>query len=153
MKSLTWRRLTPAEHALAVEMFGQGLKGARVRIFALPLWNRAFVAGPAWMFWPAATALSDFAAADAPITTQATFVHELTHIWQAQHGVDLLWAKLRAGDQAAAYAYDLSAAMDFSALNIEQQAMVVEHTFLASRGEPAPHNRAIYAQISQAWRA
>lgn len=153
MKPLTWRRLSTAECALAAEVFGQGLDGARVRIFALPLWMRAFVAGPAWMFWPAATALSDFATADTPITTQATFVHELTHIWQAQHGIDLLRAKLKAGDQAAAYAYDLSAGQAFSALNIEQQAMVVEHAFLASRGQPTPHKRAIYAQISGAWRA
>jgi ribosomal protein S18 acetylase RimI-like enzyme len=64
----------------------------------------------------------------------------------------LLLAKLKAGDSAAAYAYDLSVKPDFRRLNIEQQAMVVEHAFLASRGARAPHPAALYAQASSAWR-
>lgn len=144
------RRLTAAEQALGREMFGQGLNLGRVRILAIPLWRRAFVAGAGLIVWPAADLPADLGAA--PLGVQAVFVHELTHVWQAQNGVWLLAAKLKAGDSANSYAYDLTCDGDFAALNIEQQAMVVEHAFLAARGGLAPHPPALYAQASFAWR-
>lgn len=131
-------------------MFGEGLDAARVRLLALPVWRRAFVAGPALMVWPARSAPQDFEAA--PLRLQATFVHELTHVWQAQRGTNLILAKLKAGDSAAAYAYDLAAGPGFARLNIEQQAMVVEHAFLASRGAATPFPAGLYADISPEWR-
>ena len=145
------RPLTPGEQALAAEMFGAGLDAARVRLLAIPLWRRVFVAGPQWMVWPAATIRPDFSAPEVPIRVQGVFVHELTHVWQAQNGVSLLLAKLKAGDGPSAYRYDLDGP-PFEALNIEQQAMVVEHAFLASRGFPAPHPAVRYAELSAAWR-
>jgi hypothetical protein len=144
------RRLTAAERALGGEMFGDALELSRVRILAVPAWRRPFVAGSRLIVWPAAGLPDDFGAA--PLELQATFVHELTHVWQAQTGVQLLLAKLKAGDSAAAYAYDLSLRPDFMTLNIEQQAMVVEHAFLVSRGGQAPHSPALYAKASAAWR-
>lgn len=152
MKPLSWRRLTAGERGLAVEMFGAGLDAGRVRILALPAWRRAFVAGPSLIVWPAAGAAPDFAAADIPLRTQAVFVHELTHVWQAQHGVALLLAKIKAGDGARAYAYDLEDGRPFTAMNIEQQAMVVEHAFLASRGGETPHGAEVYAAAAAHWR-
>ena len=152
MKPLAVRRLTAGERRLAAEMFGRGLDAARVRIFAIPVWDRAFVAGPGLIVWPAATARPDFAAADVPLAVQAVFVHELTHVWQAQNGVWLLAAKLRAGDSAAAYAYDLAGDSDFARLNIEQQAMVVEHAFLSLRGVRAQHSPELYANARSNWR-
>lgn len=131
-------------------MFAAALDPARVRILAVPLWNRPFVAGPSLIVWPAAQLPADFAAA--PLDRQATFVHELAHVWQAQNGVRLLRAKLKAGDSAAAYAYDLGGDPAFGELNIEQQAMVVEHAFLASRGGQTPHSPEVYARASAAWR-
>jgi hypothetical protein len=150
MTPLQRRRLTAGERTLGEEMFGAGLDPGRVRILALPVWRRAFVAGPSLMLWPAAEAPADFAAE--PLGLQATFVHELTHVWQAQNGVRLALAKLRAGDSAAAYAYDLAGGGEFAALNIEQQAMVVQHAFLASRGGRTPHPAELYADLSPAWR-
>ena len=152
MKSLSLRRLTAGEQALAAEWFGAGLDARRVRILAIPLWNRAFVAGPRLMVWPRVSARLDFAAPDTPLRTQAVFVHELTHVWQAQNGVSLILSKIKAGDSDAAYAYDLSGQPEFSRLNIEQQAMVVEHAFLASRGGRAPHPPETYAAMSSQWR-
>ena len=152
MKPLSVRRLTAGERGLAGEMFGPGLDADRVWILALPVWNRAFVAGPALIVWPAATLPADFAAPDVPLWLQAVFVHELTHVWQAQNGVALLLAKIKAGDSAASYAYDLTDGRDFGAMNIEQQAMVVEHAFLASRGGETPHPPALYAEASPSWR-
>jgi hypothetical protein len=144
------RRLTAAEQALGREVFAGGLEPDRIRILAIPLWRRAFVAGPQLMIWPAAALPADFGAA--PLGLQGAFVHELTHVWQAQNGVGLLAAKLRAGDSAQAYAYDLTVQGDFAALNIEQQAMVVEHAFLCARGGLAPHPPDLYAQASLGWR-
>jgi hypothetical protein len=150
MPPLTLRRLTEAERRLAAEMFGAGLDAARVRLFSIPIWPRAFVAGPRLIVWPAAGALADFG--DAPLELQATFVHELAHVWQAQRGVFLPLAKLRAGDSAASYAYDLAAGPPFGELNIEQQATVVEHAFLAARGVKAPFAVHLYAEAASAWR-
>jgi hypothetical protein len=148
MKPFCLRRLTASERALAWEMFGEGLESARVRLLAIPLWRRAFVAGPSLIVWPARTLPADFGAAS--LHAQATLVHELTHVWQAQNGVRLILAKLRAGDSAAAYAYDLTADTDFMALNIEQQAMVMEHAFLASRGAATPFAAELY--VNAVWR-
>lgn len=147
-----FRRLANGECALAEEVFGSGLDARRVRVLSIPLWNRAFVAGGSLMVWPAASMLADFGAECVPLSLQATFVHELTHVWQAQHGVFLPWAKLRAGDSLASYAYDLDAGPSFEGLNIEQQAMVVEHAFLASRGVAAQHPATTYANLRQSWR-
>lgn len=152
MKPLSLRRLGPGERALAAEVFGLGIDPGRVRLLALPVWDRAFVAGPGLMVWPARSALADFASADTPLGLQATFVHELTHVWQAQNGVGLLLAKLKAGDRAASYAYDLAGDPDFTALNIEQQAMVVEHAFVAARGGSAPYDTERYAYLRPSWR-
>ena len=135
-RPLSLRALTEGERALAHEVFGEGLAAERVRILALPIWPRAFAAGSRLMVFPTAAAVSDFARA--PLGLQGLFVHELTHVWQAQRGVGLLWAKLRAGDGPAAYAYDLGSGHSFGDLNIEQQAMVVQHAFLASRRAQTP---------------
>ena len=150
MPPLTLRHLTEAEGRLAVEMFGAGLDAARVRLLSIPIWPRAFVAGSRLIVWPAAEAFADFG--DAPLRQQATFVHELTHVWQAQRGIFLPLAKLRAGDSGASYAYDLAAGPPFGELNIEQQAMVVEHAFLAARGIKAPFAVHLYAEAASAWR-
>jgi hypothetical protein len=150
MRPAGLRALTDAERRLAAEVFGQGLDADRIRLFALPLWRRAFVVGAALIVWPARAALADFAAA--PLGLQATFVHELAHVWQAQRGVFLPIAKLRAGDGPGAYAYDLDTGEPFLALNIEQQASIVEHAFLAQRGGQTPFAAARYAAIASEWR-
>lgn len=145
------RPLTAAERALAQEVFGAGLDPDRVRILALPVWRRAFVAGPALIVWPARGMRADFADPGAPLEEQAVFVHELAHVWQAQNGVSLVLGKIKAGDGAAAYAYDLIEGPEFPDMNIEQQAMVVEHAFRLSRGGAAPQPAALYAQARRHW--
>ncbi len=149
MRPGAFRTLTPGERSLAREMFGGTLDASRVWIFAIPLWRRAFVPGGRLVVWPAFQAWTDFS--HAPLVVQSVFIHELTHVWQAQSGVNLLAAKLRAGDGPAAYAYDLSKTGDFSELNIEQQAMVLQHAFVAARGGSAPHDSEAYARILGTW--
>ena len=87
----------------------------------------------------------DFSAA--PLHAQAHFIHEMVHVWQAQQGVNLLFAKLKAGDDAAAYAYSADPDCRWDSLNIEQQAMVVQHRFLASRGINAPPEHAHFDRL------
>jgi hypothetical protein len=142
MKPLSVRPLTAGEAALGREVFGDGLDLRRIRILSQPLWPRAFAAGSRLMVFPRTAAAADFS--QAPLGLQGLFVHELTHVWQAQRGTGLLWAKLRCGDGPEAYAYDLTSGHSFDDLNIEQQAMVVQHAFLASRRAQTPYSALAY---------
>lgn len=149
------RRLTAGETRLAGETFGPALDAARVRIWSAPVgrgWGlRPFVPG-GWL-WPGRTlvvypwdlARRDFS--DGSLWEQSVFVHELTHAWQSQRGVNLLWAKLRAGDRPGAYTYRLTEGCRWEAFNIEQQAMIVQHDFLRRRGRPAPHAASAYRAV------
>lgn len=149
MPPLSLRRLTAGERALCAEVFGPGLESGRVRLLALPVWPRPFVPNGGLVVWPAASALADFS--QAPLWLRSVLVHELVHVWQAQHGIFLPFAKLKAGDGYSAYAYDLTDGRPFDALNIEQQAMVVQHAYLAAGGGAAPFSSQAYAKILAAW--
>jgi hypothetical protein len=149
------RRLTAGETALAAEVFGAGLDPARVRLWSCPPlgWTtkRPFCAG-GWLLpgltllvYPPEEAAADFSTAS--LWNQSVFVHELTHAWQSQQGVNLLWAKLRAGDSAASYAYRLTPGCRWGGFNIEQQAMMVQHDFLRRRGRAAPHPEEAYLAV------
>lgn len=150
MAPLSWRRLTPGERDICASVFGEGLDADRIAIFSLPLWPRPFVPNGRLIVWPGASALADFA--KAPLWLRSVLVHELVHAWQAQKGVFLPLAKLKAGDGRAAYAYDLDDGRKFSQLNIEQQAMIVQHAYIAAGGGAAPYDTQAYARILEAWR-
>lgn len=142
------RALTPGERRLIQGQFGASVGLDAVRLMATPWpFDRAFVPGRwfrrDWILWPGAALPGDFAAA--PISLQAVLIHEMVHIWQAQQGVNLLLGKLRAGDSPASYAYP-AIRCGWADLNIEQQAMTVEHRFRASRGQRPPHDAAHYAR-------
>ncbi len=154
MKPLALRWLTGAEQALARAVFGSGIRTERVRIFAQPVFPRPFTPGSAGIVYPVAESLADFT--EGSLQDQATFVHEMVHIWQAQKGVILPLAKLRAGDSDAAYRYDLDR-QAFPEMNIEQQARVVEHDFVLQHqetlltGRPPPVPAARYAALRGWW--
>lgn len=144
------RRLTEGEKALTEEAFGGLLRPDTVRLWPAP-WpiRRAFVPGRwfgrEWIVWPKTTLPADFAMA--PLRLQAVLVHELVHVWQAQSGVNLLTAKFRAGDRPTAYVYPLGDDCLWAGLNIEQQAMIIEHRFTLSRGGRVPADHAFYDRI------
>lgn len=144
------RALTDGETRVAREAFGDGLRYDTIRILPSPWpFDRAFVPGRwfgrDWIVWPHRSLPADIAAAS--LSLQATFIHELTHIWQAQHGVNLLTGKLKAGDRKAAYTYPVGMDCTWDGLNIEQQAMVVEHRFRLSKGLKVPADRAFYDRV------
>lgn len=150
MKAFAIRTLTAGEATLARETFGKALHLARVRILPLPWpFNRAFVPGRwfgrDWVLWPARSLPADFAVAS--VHLQGVLMHELTHVWQAQRGVNLLLGKLRAGDSPQAYAYAVEPGLRWETLNIEQQAMVVEHQFRLKHGRAAPGDAAFYQAV------
>ena len=149
------RALTPGERDLSTEVFGPTLDLDRVRVWSCPplSWTtrRPFCAGGLiWpgrslILYPPSGAHADFALA--PLWEQSVFIHEMTHVWQSRQGVNLLLAKLRAGDGPAAYAYDLTPDCRWDGFNIEQQAMLVQHAFLDRRGRPAPHPPEAYLAV------
>lgn len=144
------RGLTPGETGLVRDVFAGELDPRRIRLVAAP-WPvfRAFAAGRwfgrDWIVFPRHDHARDFAAAT--IGTQGVFVHELAHLWQAGRGVLLAAAKLRAGFSNRAYDYAARSDCVWSELNIEQQAMVVQHRFLLSRGVAVPGDQAFYDRV------
>ncbi len=143
------RSLTQSERRLAQTQFGDALDLDIVRLAPTPWpFDRAFVPGRwfgrDWILWPGRGLPADFASA--PISLQAVFVHELVHVWQAQSGVNLLTGKIRAGDGPAAYRYP-DAPCGWAELNIEQQAMAVEHRFRAGRGQRVPDAASLYGDL------
>ena len=144
------RRLTDAERSLAAEVFGDSLLLSSIRFLPAPWpFTRAFVPGRwfgrDWIVWPKQSLPSDLA--EAPLRLQALLVHELTHVWQAQHGINLLTGKIRAGDRRSSYEYPVGIDCDWGGLNIEQQAMTVEHRFRARRGQGVPKGHEHFAAV------
>ncbi len=131
------RGLTPGERRLAQAVFGDAVRLDPVRLhgggfgaFAVTLGSRLFL--------PKHLASDDFAAAG--LGAQALLVHELTHVWQFQtrpFSTLASWAGVVAkggyGPGLPGYRYTLPLG-DFVALNLEQQASVVEHAFLLRGG-------------------
>jgi hypothetical protein len=143
------RALTEGERRLIRQEFSDAVRLDEVRLVAMPWpFYRAFVPGRAfgrsWICWPGRGLPDDFAAA--PLSLQAVLIHEMVHVWQAQSGVNLLTGKLRAGDGPRAYRYP-DAPCGWEALNIEQQAMTVEHRFRARRGQGVPSAHAHFASL------
>ncbi|MGD9967182.1 MAG: hypothetical protein AB7T59_11720 [Hyphomonadaceae bacterium] len=133
MKAGQRRRLTAGEIALGRAVFGDEIPWTKVRILqAPPLGFGAMVPIGRTIVFSKWRAARDFATA--PIWDQGWFIHELTHVWQAARGVVLAGAKLRAlGKRAYYYAPHTP---KLSAYNIERQAEIARHLFLARAQKP-----------------
>ena len=130
------RPLTDGEIAIARSMFGDAIDYARVRI----------VRGRWWPFQPVGIAMAptgnihfhprdpawrdDFAAAD--LSLQGLFIHEMTHVLQAQQRGRFYLPLMR--HPFCRYAYTLRDDRPFDRYGLEQQAEIVRHVFLARRG-------------------
>lgn len=132
------RALTAGETALAFGMFGHALDTRPVRIRRrkwFPLQPVTTVMAPCGHihFHPRSTLLQDdFSAAAWPL--QALFIHELTHVWQAQ--VRGKWYLPFARHPLCRYGYQLEPGKPFHAYGIEQQSEIVAHAFRARIGQP-----------------
>jgi hypothetical protein len=134
MRDFERRVLGAAEIALARPVFGDEIKWPGVRVLQAPRigFGAMVPLGRTIVFskWRAAR---DFSLADAG--EQGWFIHELTHVWQAARGIVLASAKLGAlGDRA--YHYVAKPNKTLHDYNIERQAEIVRHLFLARVGAP-----------------
>lgn len=121
-------------------MFGAAIDYDRVRVHHRgwwPLQPRDVVMAPDGDIWCHANGTAwrdDFAAAG--LAMQALFVHEMTHVWQAQRGGR--WFLPLARHPFCRYRYALVPSRPFARYGIEQQAEIVRHAFLLSRGAALP---------------
>lgn len=134
MRVYETRALTKGEIAFGAIVFEDELDWPRLRVMQAPrLGFGAMVPlGKTIVFskWPA---VRDFAAAGPG--EQGWFVHELMHMWQAAHGTPLALAKLGALG-AKAYKYAPKPHAKLGDYNIERQAEIARHLYLARIGYP-----------------
>jgi hypothetical protein len=130
------RPLTVGETALARPVFGDAIDYARVRIVRGCWWpfqprNVAMAPNGNIYFHPEGPLWSPDLAAE-PFDRQALFIHEMTHVWQAQKGGRWYLPLMR--HPFCRYRYALVPGRPFRGYGIEQQAEIVRHAFLRRRG-------------------
>ncbi|MEO8456015.1 MAG: vgr related protein [Sphingomicrobium sp.] len=134
----TSRALTPGEIALARSVFGDAIDYPKARL----------VKGKWWLFHPRRAAMApmgniyfhpvdggwsdDFS--KEPLGRQGFFIHEMTHVWQAQAKGRFYLPLMR--HPFCRYDYELKPGKPFEHYGLEQQAEIVSHRFLADRGAP-----------------
>jgi len=126
------RSLSEGEIALGRVVFGDEIAWEGVRVLQAPKLGFGAMApfGGLIVFsnWRAPR---DFA--QAQVHEQGWFVHELAHVWQSAQGMFLPALKLGALGKAA-YAYKTQKFATLRDYNIERQAEIVRHLWLARRG-------------------
>ena len=130
------RSLSAGEIALARSIFGDAIDYAKVRLIRGKWWplqprNSAMAPSGHIYFHPAAGGWSDDFARE-PLLRQGFFMHELTHVWQAQRSGPLFLPLMR--HPFCRYRYRLVPGRPFGRYGLEQQAEIVRHRFLADRG-------------------
>jgi len=143
------RPLTQGERQIAESVFDHAIDLDRVRLHRAKWWPfqpRHYIMAPDGHIWfhPEGGAWrDDFALAS--LDLQALLVHELTHVWQRQAGVNLILRR----HPFCRYAYDLEPGKPLSRYGIEQQAMIVEHAFRLRRQGAAAERLAPYEETVQ----
>ena len=131
------RPLTPTERALAASMFGAAVDYDAVRICHRRWWPfqpRHVTMAPDGNLWfhPQAEHYCDDFCATPSLALQGHFLHEMTHVWQAQtHG---RWYLPLRRHPFCRYDYVFEPGRPFDRYGLEQQAEIVRHAFLLRRG-------------------
>ena len=132
------RPLTSGEITLLLSIFGEDVDYSRVSLVKGKWWpfhpRRSAMApmGNIWFHPDGGGWSADFS--KEPLGLQGFFVHEMTHVWQAQKGGRLYLPLMR--HPFCRYEYKLKPEKPFNHYGIEQQAEIVRHRFLADRGAP-----------------
>lgn len=137
------RSLTVGEIAMVRAIFGGAIDVSKVRLIEAKWWpfhppGAAMAPMGNIYFHPKGGGWSDDFSSE-PLSRQGFFIHEMTHVWQAQKGGPLYLPLMR--HPFCRYRYELRPGKPFNHYGIEQQAEIVRHAFLASRGaavEDAP---------------
>jgi hypothetical protein len=132
------RSLTPGEVELARSIFGGAIDYSRVQLIRGKWWpfqprNAAMAPMGSIWFHPEAGGWSDDFSKES-LSRQGFFIHEMTHVWQAQKGGRFYLPLMR--HPFCRYGYRLDQGKPFGRYGIEQQAEIVRHRFLADRGVP-----------------
>ncbi|MEP2775614.1 MAG: vgr related protein [Luteolibacter sp.] len=135
------RPLAAGEKEISRLMFGDAIEPSCVRILrekAVFFQPRNVTMTPDGNIWlhPAGSIANSPHAADfskASLDIRAHFVHELTHVYQRQNGLNLILEKtlmfFRHGPLGG-YAYEIIPGKPFSSYNIEQQACIVADHYI-----------------------
>jgi hypothetical protein len=134
------RSLTPDEITLARSIFGDAIDYSKVRLIKGKWWpfqprNAAMAPIGNIYFHPHAGGWSEDFSKDA-LSRQGFFIHEMTHVWQAQRCGPLYLPLMR--HPFCRYSYALKPGKPFHRYGLEQQAEIVRHYFLALRGAAMP---------------
>lgn len=130
------RPLTPGERDLAASVFGPGLDLDAVTINCAkfwafhPWWVTMAPDGHIWCHPNGFNWCADYSTQ--PPGFRAHFVHEMTHVWQVQQGLDLIWRR----PPFARYGYAITPGKPFARYGIEQQACIVADAYLLREGRP-----------------
>jgi hypothetical protein len=134
------RFLTAGEIAILRPLFGEAIDYGRVRLFEGKWWPfhpRSAAMAPAGDIWfhPRGGGWCDDFSTES-LRHQGFFIHEMTHVWQAQKGGKLYLPLMR--HPFCSYDYVIEPGKPFRRYGIEQQAEIVRHRFLADHGAPLP---------------
>ncbi|HWH21662.1 MAG TPA: vgr related protein [Allosphingosinicella sp.] len=130
------RPLTPGERTLAASVFGDAIDYEPVRIkrskwFPFQPKNVAMAPSGHIHFHPRGDLwCEDFA--HQPLWRQALFIHEMTHVWQAQQRGH--WYLVLMRHPFCRYSYALKPGWPLQRYGLEQQAEIVKHAFLLREG-------------------
>jgi hypothetical protein len=130
------RPLTPDEIDLARSVFGDAIDYQRVRLVRRKWWPfqpKSVVMAPGGNihFHPDSSLWSEDFSRES-ISLQGMFIHEMTHVWQAQTRGRYYLPLMR--HPFCRYGYRLIEGRPFDRYGLEQQAEIVRHRFLADRG-------------------
>jgi hypothetical protein len=134
------RPLTEGERRIAHSVFGDAIDYGPVKIVRRKWWplqprhvaiapNGNIHFHPQGSLW-----CRDFAKAE--LHLQGLFVHEMTHVWQAQTRGRLYLPLMR--HPFCRYAYRLKPDKRFEAYGLEQQGEIMRHAFLLREGAKVP---------------
>lgn len=150
-EAMTSRPLTPAERTLCASMFGDAVDPDRVTVRRARWWplqpKDALMAPDGHIWCHPLGPLYRACYASATLTMQTLFVHEMTHVWQAQRGGR--WYLPLVRHPFCRYDYVLRPGKPFARYGIEQQAEIVADAFLLRRGATRPGKPplAVYAAL------
>jgi hypothetical protein len=130
------RPLTSGEVELARSVFGDAIDYGRVSLVRRKWWlfqPRGIVMAPSGNihFHPKSALWSDDFSREG-LALQGLFIHEMTHVWQAQTRGRWYLPLMR--HPFCRYSYRLVDGRPFARYGLEQQAEIVRHRFLADRG-------------------
>lgn len=136
----TERSLTDGERNLAASVFGSAIDYDTVRIHRrkwFPLQPRHVAMAPSGHihFHPKGDLwCEDFC--ERSIHAQGLFIHEMTHVWQAQKKGR--WYLVLMRHPFCRYSYSLKPGWPLQRYGLEQQAEIVRHAFLLRAGQCVP---------------